>query len=243
MVEKEYHVFTRTSKRRSRRGQEGHCLQADECQQCASNVRTLRLLLMPSFDGYHCVAEQQQCRAGAVVGGVWQISPIITHHISLRNAALPAWEPHNNQPATSTDWLIRVLPIEFQPYFDADILSTLLKKFLQQESNSFPLDTFVRLAESKAKQSKLKDTRLPVLLLHKTMDIVDHRRCPPLPWCPAWWCSPPRSMSWRASEVRARVSVPHLHLWFLPTRGVSPGSPVMIRASISPHHQLLRCHN
>ena len=174
MVEKEYHVFTRTSKRRSRRGQEGHCLQADECQQCASNVRTLRLLLMPSFDGCHCVPEQQQCRAGAVVGGVWQISPIITHHISLRNAALPAWEPHNNQPATSTDWLIRVLPIEFQPYFDADILSTRLIKFLQQESNSFPLDTFVRLAESKAKKFKLKDTRLPVLLLHKTMDIVDH---------------------------------------------------------------------
>ena len=51
-----------------------------------------------------------------------------------------------------------MLPIEFQPYFDADILSTVLIKFLQQESNSFPLDTFVRLAESKAKQSKLKDT-------------------------------------------------------------------------------------
>ena len=67
-----------------------------------------------------------------------------------------------------------MLPIEFQPYFDADILSTVLKKFLQQETNSFTLDTFVRLAESKAKQSKLKDTRLPVLLLHKTMDIVDH---------------------------------------------------------------------
>ena len=121
-------------------GHEGHCLPADECQQCASNVRTLRLLLMPSFDGYHCVPQQQQCRAGAVVGGVWQISPIITHHISLRNAALPAWEPHNNQPATSTDWLIRVLPIEFQPYFDADILSTALIMFLQQDSNSFTLD-------------------------------------------------------------------------------------------------------
>ena len=76
MVEKEYHVFTRTSKRGYRleeeeeERQEGHCLQADECQQCASNVRTLRLLLMPSFDGYHCVPQQQQCRAGAVVGGV-----------------------------------------------------------------------------------------------------------------------------------------------------------------------------
>ena len=60
-----------------------------------------------------------------------------------------------------------MLPIEFQPYFDADILSTNLKKFLQQESNLFTLKHVCKI-------SKLKDTRLPVLLLHKTIDIVDH---------------------------------------------------------------------
>ena len=127
MVAEEYHMFTRTSPEKlawsivagGGRKSIGCNRRSDECQ-CASIVRRILWALLPVWQIW--LGCTLWCSATLVLD-VWQISPIITHHISLRNATTPAWEPDNNRTESELTLWYRLIDHNVSDWISIESLS------------------------------------------------------------------------------------------------------------------------